>query len=257
MDLDVPRSAGVPAGWPCGVPPRAGAFEAEIQHRETNVLRARRAPPPGARTPPGQRAGRRRSAFAAVGGGAPAKHRRAHSGGCAGSFAGVTRRTDRGGSITVDGHDLRKVKLQDLRDRVGIVSQNVFPFNDCVVAVRQPLDELMRIGRARSLDHFLRALKQPDVVIFDEATSQPDGESEQRVWREAERLFGDRTRIVISHRLSPVLAADRIVLFANGQVRASGTQAEMLASSERYRELFSLNRAVEIAGGPAAGIATS
>jgi len=59
-----PRSAGVPAGWPCGVPPRAGAFDAETQHRETNVLRARTAPPPGARTPPGQPAGRRRSAFA-------------------------------------------------------------------------------------------------------------------------------------------------------------------------------------------------
>jgi len=61
-----------PAGWPCGVPPRAGAFEAEDQHRKTNVLRARRAPPPGARTPPGQPAGRRRSAFAAVKANTPA-----------------------------------------------------------------------------------------------------------------------------------------------------------------------------------------
>ncbi|MEO8378474.1 MAG: ABC transporter ATP-binding protein [Acidobacteriota bacterium] len=193
------------------------------------------------------------------------------------------------GSITVDGHDLRKVKLQDLRDRVGIVSQNVFLFNDTVrnnILFSRPdasAEEVVEAARIADAHEFIErlpngydtivgergarlsggqmqrisiaraALKQPDVVIFDEATSQLDGESEQRVWREAERLFGDRTRIVISHRLSPVLAADRIVLFENGQVRATGTQAEMLASSERYRELFSLNRAVEIAGGPAAG----
>jgi subfamily B ATP-binding cassette protein MsbA len=193
------------------------------------------------------------------------------------------------GNITVDGHDLRKVKLQDLRDRVGIVSQNVFLFNDTVRnnilfsrpdASEEEVIEAARIADAHDFIEHLpngydtvagergarlsggqmqrisiarAVLKQPDIVIFDEATSQLDGESEQRVWREAEQLFGNRTRIVISHRLNPVLAADRVVLFENGRVLAAGTQAEMLESSERYRELFSLNRAVELAGGPAAG----
>jgi ABC-type multidrug transport system ATPase subunit len=106
---------------------------------------------------------------------------------------------------------------------------------------------MQRISIARAV------LKQPDVVIFDEATSQLDGESEQRVWREAERLFGDRTRIVISHRLRPVLGADRIVLLEGGRVVASGTQAELLADCPRYRELFSISRTVEAAGGQAAG----
>jgi ABC-type multidrug transport system ATPase subunit len=72
---------------------------------------------------------------------------------------------------------------------------------------------------------------------------------------EAERLFGGRTRIVISHRLSPVLAADRIVLLEGGCVVASGTQTEMLESCARYRELFSITRAAEAAGGPDAGMA--
>lgn len=192
------------------------------------------------------------------------------------------------GTMKIDGHDLRLVKLHDLRDRIAIVSQNVFLFNDTVrnnILFSRPdasEEELFAAAHAADAHDFIErlpkgydtivgergarlsggqmqrisiaraVLKQADVVIFDEATSQLDGESEQRVWREAERLFGDRTRIVISHRLSPVLAADRIVLLENGRVVAAGSQAEMLASCHRYRELFSLNRAVEVAGGPAA-----
>lgn len=193
------------------------------------------------------------------------------------------------GTITIDGHDVRHVKLQDLRDRVGIVSQNVFLFNDTVrnnILFSRPdatEEEVVAAARAADAHDFIEqlphgydtivgergarlsggqmqrisiaraVLKQPDVVIFDEATSQLDGESEQRVWREAERLFGGRTRIVISHRLNPILNAERIVLLENGRVVASGGPEEMLATSERYRELFSINRAVEAAGGAAAG----
>jgi ABC-type bacteriocin/lantibiotic exporter with double-glycine peptidase domain len=193
------------------------------------------------------------------------------------------------GMISIDDHDLRQVKLHDLRDRVGIVSQNVFLFNDTVrnnILYSRPGandEDVIAAARAADAHEFIErlpngyetivgergarlsggqmqrisiaraVLKQPDVVIFDEATSQLDGESEQRVWREAERLFGDRTRIVISHRLSPVLAADRIVLLEAGRVVAVGTQEELLASSDRYRELFSITRTVEAAGGQAAG----
>ena len=193
------------------------------------------------------------------------------------------------GTIHIDEHDLRQVKLHDLRDRVGIVSQNVFLFNDTVrnnIKFSRPGasdDDVIAAARAADAHAFIErlpngydtmvgergarlsggqmqrisiaraVLRQPDVVIFDEATSQLDGESEQRVWREAERLFGDRTRIVISHRLSPVLAADRIVLLDGGRVVAIGTQAELLASCARYRELFSIARTVEAAGGQAAG----
>lgn len=193
------------------------------------------------------------------------------------------------GSIRIDDYDLRQVKLQDLRDRVGIVSQNVFLFNDTVrnnILFSRPdatEEEVIAAARAADAHEFIErlpkgydtvvgergarlsggqmqrisiaraVLKQPDIVIFDEATSQLDGESEQRVWRAAERLFGDRTRIVISHRLSPVLAADRIVLLEAGRVVAIGTQAELLASCDRYRGLFSITRAAESAGGPAAG----
>jgi subfamily B ATP-binding cassette protein MsbA len=193
------------------------------------------------------------------------------------------------GTIRIDDHDLRQVKLHELRDRVGIVSQNVFLFNDTVrnnILFSRPgasEEEVIAAARAADAHEFIErlpkgydtivgergarlsggqmqrisiaraVLKQPDVVIFDEATSQLDGESEQRVWRAAERLFGDRTRIVISHRLSPVLAADRIVLLEGGKLVAAGTQAELLASCDRYRQLFSILSSVETAGGQTAG----
>jgi len=193
------------------------------------------------------------------------------------------------GTILIDGNDIRRVKLHDLRDRVGIVSQNVFLFNDTIrnnIKFSRPGasdDDVVAAARAADAHEFITALpagydtpvgergarlsggqmqrisiaravlKQPDVVIFDEATSQLDGESERRVWREAERLFGDRTRIVISHRLSPVLAADHIVMLEAGRVVAAGTQSELLSSCPRYRELFSIASTVEAAGGPAAG----
>jgi len=193
------------------------------------------------------------------------------------------------GTILIDGNDIRRVKLHDLRDRVGIVSQNVFLFNDTIrnnIKFSRPGasdDDVVAAARAADAHEFIAALpagydtpvgergarlsggqmqrisiaravlKQPDVVIFDEATSQLDGESERRVWREAERLFGDRTRIVISHRLSPVLAADHIVMLEAGRVVAAGTQSELLSSCPRYRELFSIASTVEAAGGPAAG----
>ncbi len=193
------------------------------------------------------------------------------------------------GTVRFDDHDVRRMKLAGLRDRIAIVSQNVFLFNDTVknnILFSRPdagEDEVMEAARAADADGFIRRLprgyatvvgergarlsggemqrisiarallRRPDIVIFDEATSQLDGESERRVWREAARLFGDCTRIVISHRLSPVVSADRIVLLETGRIVAQGTHADLVASCSRYRELFSITAAVEAAGGIEAG----
>lgn len=178
------------------------------------------------------------------------------------------------GTIRVDGRDLAEVRLGDLRDRIGIVSQNVFLFNDTIhnnIRYSRPdadAQEVMAAAAAADADGFIRQLpggyetvvgergtrlsggqmqrlsiarallKKPDVVIFDEATSQLDGESERRVWREAETLLGSCTRIIISHRLNPVLTADRVIVLDAGRVVASGRHAELLAREPRYRQMF-------------------
>lgn len=179
-----------------------------------------------------------------------------------------------GGAIRIDGHDIRSVDLRDLRDAVGIVSQNVFLFNDTVrhniLYSRPEADHAQMIAAAKAADAhgFITALPQgydtvigergarlsggqtqrvsiarallrdPAIVVFDEATSQLDGESEQRVWKEAERRLGGKTRIVISHRLTPVVRADRVIVLEHGRVLACGRHADLLANEPRYRWMF-------------------
>ncbi|MCA9940471.1 MAG: ABC transporter ATP-binding protein [Anaerolineales bacterium] len=189
------------------------------------------------------------------------------------------------GQILIDGQDLSQIILSGLRDRIGIVSQNVFLFNsslrdnilyglpdasevdllaaakaadahDFIMAMPQGYDTVVgeqgvrlsggqkqRISIARTL------LKNPDVVIFDEATSQLDGESESRIWRAAEKLFANKTRIIISHRIASVTSADQIALLENGRIVAAGKHNALLLSCDRYRELLTVNATVQSSAG--------
>ncbi len=179
------------------------------------------------------------------------------------------------GRILFDGVDLKRLRLADLRALLGIVTQEVILFHDTVganIAYGETPDpeRLREAARAANALEFLEALpagfdtlvgergirlsggqrqrlaiaraiyKNPPILIFDEATSALDAESEQLVQQAISRLMENRTTIVIAHRLSTVLHADRIVVIDRGRVVERGRHEELLAKGGRYRQLYDL-----------------
>jgi ATP-binding cassette, subfamily B, bacterial len=169
------------------------------------------------------------------------------------------------GTITLDGHDVRSVTAASLRRQIGYVSQDIHLFNDSVAAniafgspeatrcanahdfitalpdgyatvigergSRLSGGQRQRIAIARAI------LKNAPVLVLDEATSALDTVSEAAVQEALERLRTGRTTIVIAHRMSTVLGADRIVLVQDGRIVAEGTHTELLHTSLEYAAL--------------------
>ncbi|MBM5820444.1 MAG: ATP-binding cassette domain-containing protein, partial [Cyanobacteria bacterium K_DeepCast_150m_m2_101] len=190
------------------------------------------------------------------------------------------------GSITLDGVDLRQLALADLRALISVVDQNTFLFNDIVAsniayghadaspeaieaAARAAnahgfISELadgyatvigengtMLSGGQRQRIAIARALiKNAPILFLDEATSALDSASEQVVQEALDRLMANRTTLVVAHRLSTVVNADRICVIDAGRVVESGTHAELLARAGRYADLFSTQFASAEAGSP-------
>jgi subfamily B ATP-binding cassette protein MsbA len=186
-------------------------------------------------------------------------------------FFDVTR-----GRITIDGHDIRDVKLQSLRAQIGIVTQETILFNDTVYnnicygsrlpaeaqvreAVRVALAEdfilempqgyetiigergqrlsggqRQRIAIARAL------LKNPPILILDEATSELDSESEMLVQRALANLMAGRTVVVIAHRLSTVRRAERIAVIDRGAICEVGSHEDLVRHGGIYQRLHDL-----------------
>ncbi len=180
------------------------------------------------------------------------------------------------GEILFDGIDIRKVKQESLRKQIAVVPQEVDLFSrtvaenigygqinvtqkqiknaaktalahDFIVKLENGYDtvvgergiklsggERQRVGIARAV------LRDPRLLILDEATSHLDTESERLITTATNALVKDRTSVIIAHRLSTVLHADKIVVFKGGEVEATGTHAELLNSSETYAKLHSL-----------------
>jgi ATP-binding cassette, subfamily B, bacterial MsbA len=184
------------------------------------------------------------------------------------------------GRITLDGVDLRDLKLGDLRRLTGLVTQDVILFNDTVranIAYGDPqaTDEALRAAsRAAHADEFIRELplgydteigdrgvrlsggqrqrlaiarailKNPRMLVLDEATSALDSESERLVQQAIEELMVGRTALVIAHRLSTVRRADRIAVIDRGRIVETGTHAELVRLNGLYTRLTLIDGAM-------------
>ncbi len=177
------------------------------------------------------------------------------------------------GSITIDGIDIRDVKIKDLRSLIGNVNQEAILFNDTIFnniafgVENAKMEDVIAAAKIANAHDFImekedgymtfigdrgaklsggqrqrisiaRAiLKNPDILILDEATSALDTESEKLVQEALDRLTGSRTTIAIAHRLSTIKNADEIYVLHEGKVVESGKHEELIALNGYYKKL--------------------
>jgi ATP-binding cassette subfamily B protein len=178
------------------------------------------------------------------------------------------------GSVTVDGVDVRRIRLSALRDQVGIVPDEPFLFSlsiaDNIAYGRPdaPREAVIEAAVAAGADEFVRDLPEgydtvvgergytlsggqrqrvaiarallvnPPILVLDDATSAIDVAVEQRIHESLREQMRGRTTLIVAHRLSTISLADRVLLMANGRVIADGTHASLLESEPRYAEVL-------------------
>ena len=178
------------------------------------------------------------------------------------------------GAILLDGMDIKNLKLQSLRKQIGVVQQDVYLFSGTVAdnirygKLEASQLEIIEAAKRANAHEFILALpngydtdigqrgvklsggqkqrlsiarvflKNPPILIFDEATSSLDNESEKSVQESLERLTGNRTTLVIAHRLSTVRNAGRIVVLTENGIAEQGTHEQLLMSNGVYANLY-------------------
>ncbi|MDD4144069.1 MAG: ABC transporter ATP-binding protein [Prolixibacteraceae bacterium] len=181
-----------------------------------------------------------------------------------------------GGSITINGTDLRSYKIKDLRDLIGYVNQEPILFNDTIFnniafgidnATEEDIINAATIanahkfimetekgyqttigdrgdklsgGQKQRLSIARAVMKNPPILILDEATSSLDTESERLVQDALEKLMHNRTSLVIAHRLSTIKNADMICVLHKGKIVEQGTHEELIKSNGRYSKLHKM-----------------
>ncbi|MEL6428083.1 MAG: ABC transporter ATP-binding protein [Planctomycetota bacterium] len=193
------------------------------------------------------------------------------------------------GRVLLDGRDVRELELKDLRRAVGLVSQDVFLFHGTLrdnIAYARPdatLDDVRAAAAAAELHDWIATLpdgydtvvgergqklsggqrqrvsiaravlKDPPVLIMDEATSAVDNETEAAIQRSMERIAVGRTTIVIAHRLSTVRHADRILVLDGGDLVEDGRHEELVGRGGVYAQLWAVQTGERDALGESAG----
>ena len=181
-----------------------------------------------------------------------------------------------GGSITIDGHDVRDVTTDSLRTQIGLVPQETVLFSatvrenirygrldatdaeieaaardanahDFIMALPEGYDTeigergaTLSGGQRQRIAIARAILKDPKILILDEATSALDTESEKIVQAALDRLMVGRTSFVIAHRLSTIIGADRIYVLDGGKIREQGTHEELLTAGGLYASLYQI-----------------
>lgn len=182
------------------------------------------------------------------------------------------------GRILVDGIDIRQYKQQELRRNIGIVQQDVFLFSDSVthnIAYAKPEAEQSEVENAARLaaaDKFIEELpnkyateigergvklsggqkqrlaiarvflKNPPIVILDEATSSLDNYTEKLIQESLDKLAENRTTLIIAHRMSTIKNADKIIVLNNGEVAEIGTHSTLMSGGSLYYNLYNAQK---------------
>ena len=185
------------------------------------------------------------------------------------------------GSITIDGNDVRNVTLESLRKQIGIVNQETLLFNQTIQynisygSPQKSREEMIEAARAANADDFIMAQPQgyqtmvgdqgsllsggqrqriaiarailidPAILMLDEAASALDAESEKLVQAAIERLKGTRTILIVAHRLSTIIRADRIFVLEAGSIVETGTLEELLRLDGRFKQLHDMQFGAE------------
>lgn len=183
-----------------------------------------------------------------------------------------------GGTIRIDGKDIREVTLKSLRSQIGIVQQDVYLFAGTIfenIAYGKPkatMDEVITAAKNANAHEFIMSfpdgydtdigqrgiklsggqkqrlsiarvfLKNPPILIFDEATSALDNESEKVVQDSLEKLAKNRTTFVIAHRLTTIQNAEKILVLTEDGIAESGTHQELLEKCGIYEKLYHMHK---------------
>ncbi|MCP4613613.1 MAG: ABC transporter ATP-binding protein [Planctomycetes bacterium] len=178
------------------------------------------------------------------------------------------------GRILIDGKDIRAATLFSLRNQIGMVTQNVVTFNDTIAAniaygkIDATREEIISAAKRAFAHEFISPLpdgydsvigeqgaglsggqlqriviarailRNPAILIFDEATSQIDADSEAKIHKAIEEIMKDRTSFIIAHRFSTVISADVIVVMDSGRIIAQGQHDELIKTCPLYQSLY-------------------